>query len=126
VLIHADDLVIIPPARGQRIAIIGQVHSPRGIPFRSGLRLSDALALAGGATDVGDIGDIRVVRGPLSHPRVYRASVGALVRGEARDVMLEPGDVVMVTETVLGSMTDVLARLTPLLLIGNLARALSQ
>ncbi len=126
VLIHADDLVILPPARGMRITMLGQVHTPRTIPFRTSLRLTDAVAMAGGITEVGDDGDVRVIRGPLSHPRIYRASISALYNGEAHDVVLQPGDVVMVTETFFGNVTDVLARMMPMLLIANLVRAFSQ
>lgn len=125
VLIHAGDLVVIPPARGQRISILGEVKQAKAVPFRPGLRLSDSLAMAGGTTAVGDGGDIRLVRGPLSKPRVYRASLDALVRGNATDVQLEPGDVVLVTETWFGSATDVLARLTPLLYAATLARSIA-
>jgi len=124
ILLHADDLLIVPPARGQRITIIG--HATKVLPYRPGLRLSDTIAMAGGVGDTGDDGDIRVIRGPLTHPRVYRASIGALGRGTAHDVMVAPGDVVFVSETILGNYAEVLARITPLLLIANLARAYTQ
>ncbi len=125
VLVHPGDLVVIPPARGQRVSILGEVKQAKAVPFRAGMRLSDSLAMAGGTTSVADGGDIRLVRGPLARPRVYRASVNALVSGKATDVQLEPGDVVLVTETWFGSVTDVLGRITPLLYGVTLARSLA-
>ena len=124
VLVHAGDLLIVPPSRGQRVTILGEVHAAKTIPYRAGLRITDTLAMAGGINAWADGGDIHVVRGPFSHPLVYRASLSAITRGSSADVALEPGDVLLVTETFFGSTTDVLARLAPLLYTFGVARAL--
>jgi polysaccharide export outer membrane protein len=115
VFVRAGDLVFVPPAKGTRVSVLGSVHHPRTVPFRAGLRLTEAIAMAGGTSEWGDEADIRVVRGPLSQPRVYRADLKKLWRGDATDVVLAPGDVVLVTEHWFGSVTAVLQRLTPFL-----------
>ena len=120
--VRAGDLIVVPPMRGERVSVLGNVHFPKVVPFRTGLRLTDALAIGGGADSSADGGDIRIIRGPLSHPHIYRASLDAIVGGGGRDVMLEPGDVIFVTESWFASATDVLNRLTPLLLAANLVR----
>ena len=76
------------------MTVLGDVERPRTVPFRPGMRLSEALARAGGPNDDADEADVRVIRGPLSSPAVYRASLEGLVGGEATDVELAPGDTV--------------------------------
>ena len=115
------DLLFVPNAQSQRIAVVGQVREAHAISWRAGLRLTDAVAMAGGPVTWSDLGDIRVVRGPLSHPRVYRADLQALFAGKGHDVLLQPGDVVMVTETNFGSVTDVLERLGPAIFAAGVA-----
>jgi polysaccharide export outer membrane protein len=121
VRIHAGDLLFVPPARSQRISVLGSVHTPRVIRHRAGMRLSEVLALAGGATTDAELGDVRIVRGPLSAPQVFTTSVSDLVNGSGRDVVLEPGDVVFVTEHWLAGVGRVVDRLTPLLAVASLA-----
>ncbi len=115
VWLRAGDVVVVPAASGERIRVLGQVRSPRVVPFHPGMRLTEAIALAGGTTEDADEADVRVLRGPLSAPHVYCADLKALFRGGAKDVELAKGDVVFVTEHWLASMGHVLQRLTPLL-----------
>jgi polysaccharide export outer membrane protein len=107
------DLVVVPPARGARVVVLGAVHNPRALPFRRGLRLTEALAIAGGSTKDSDDADVRIIRGPLGRPRVYRADLAALVAGEGTDLALAPGDVIFVTEHWFATATDVVNRLVP-------------
>lgn len=121
VRVRPGDLLHVPAARGRQIVVLGDVERPRTVPFRAGLRLSEVLARAGGTNDDADEADVRVIRGPLSSPAVYRASLAGLVSGEATDVELAPGDVVYVTTEWLASFGEVLQRLSPLLGVATLA-----
>lgn len=115
VRLRAGDLVFVPHARSRRVTVLGDVRAPRLAPFRAGMRLTEALALAGGTTKDADRGDIRVIRGPLSSPRVYVADLKALVAGRGGDVELAAGDIVFVTEHWFATTTDVVNRLAPAL-----------
>jgi polysaccharide biosynthesis/export protein len=126
VRIMPGDLLYVPESHGQRISVLGEVHTPKVVNFRSGLRLTEALAMAGGTTGMADNSDIRVVRGSLAAPRVYCASLRALVAGESHDVVLEPGDVVFVTEHWLASVTQVVGRLAPALAASALTYAVTR
>jgi polysaccharide export outer membrane protein len=124
--VRTGDILYVPPAQGRRVTILGEVHAPKVVLFRRGLRLSEAIALAGGATKDADSADVRVVRGPLSRPKVYRADLKALFAGDAGDVELAPGDIVFVTEHWFATATDVINRLTPALSAVALTSALLQ
>lgn len=122
--LRAGDLLCVPPARGRRVVVLGEVRSPKVLPFRRGLRLTEALALSGGTTKDADGADVRVIRGPLSAPKVYRANLDALVAGEGGDVELAPGDIVFVTEHWFATATGVVNRLAPVLAAAAVTTAL--
>ncbi len=120
VRVLAGDLLYVPASSGQRITVLGQVRSPRTIAFRPGISLIDAIALAGGTTPEADNGDLRIVRGRLSRPSLYRANLGDVFNGRAPNPPLQPGDIVFVTEHWLATASQVLNRLTPLLAMAAL------
>jgi polysaccharide export outer membrane protein len=111
--VRAGDILFVPSTRGQRVIVLGDVNSPKAVPFRHGMRLTEALALGGGFNKDADKADVRVIRGSLASPRVYRANVRALVGGSAGDVELVAGDIVFVTEDWYATVTDVINRLSP-------------
>lgn len=121
VQVRSGDVLFVPAFQGSAIAVYGDVREARPVPWRKGLRLSDALSWAGGPMTEAALGDIRVIRGPLSRPRVYRASVADLVRGQGTDVELARGDIVFVTRHWFYTTTDVIQRLAPLLTVGAAA-----
>lgn len=125
VRVRPGDLLFMPRLRGERISVLGEVRSPTTVPFYRGLRLTEALARAGGSLEGADNGDIRVIRGPLSRPKVYTASLKALRDGDGHDVLLEPGDVVYVTEHWFATATGVVQRLTPVLAAAAFGAALA-
>ncbi len=117
VRVRAGDHLYVPARVGQRVIVLGAVDSARTLPYRPGIRLSEALALAGGLAENGDRSDIHIVRGPLKAPQVYRTSLRALVDGKSSGVELAAGDIVYVTEEWTGSAGEVIERLSPLLSI---------
>lgn len=97
------------------IPLGGDVRTARNVPFHEGLRLTEALAAAGGPTRTADTADVRIIRGPLSRAKVYRANLDDLIDGNTTDVVFAPGDVVFVSEHWFATATDILNRLTPLI-----------
>lgn len=118
VRVQAGDHVHIPPRIQNRIAIFGAVGDAGLFTFRDDLRLTEAIALAGGLTIDADDGDVRVIRGDLRNPRVYWASIEDIVDGQAHDVALQPGDIVFVTDHWIADFGEVLSRLSPILSAG--------
>lgn len=120
VRVRGGDLLYVPASTGQRITVLGAVRTPRTIPFRPGISLVDVVAMAGGTTSDADAGDLRIVRGPLSRPALYHASLADVFAGRAANPPLRPGDIVFVTEHWLATASQVLNRLTPLLAMAAL------
>jgi polysaccharide export outer membrane protein len=121
VAIRPGDVLFVAPARARRVSVFGRVKAAKTMPFRSGMRLTEALASAGGVAKGADRADIRIIRGPLSKPKVYLANIKALIDGKGRDVVLAAGDIIYVTTHPFSSFTEVLAELTPLIATAGVA-----
>jgi polysaccharide export outer membrane protein len=120
VRIHPGDQLYIPPVTDRMIMVLGEVGIPQPMAYRTGIRLSEVLARAGGiVSDRGDRKDIRIIRGSLREPQVYTTNLKALMGGKATDVELAPGDIVYVTKAWYASTADVLNALSPILSLAN-------
>lgn len=117
VRIRPGDTLYVPADLDRLVSVLGQVGSPRIMSFRPGMRLTHALALAGGVTRDGNWGDVRVIRGDAARPLVYTTSVADIVDGNAHDVVLAPGDIVYVASAGHADLRDVMASLSLLLSI---------
>jgi polysaccharide biosynthesis/export protein len=118
VYVHPGDHLYVPPALGATVSVLGQVGAPHVFPHHAGLRLTQALAIAGGVTVGGDKSDIRVIRGKLDAPRVYRASLRAVFNGSSHDVLLLPGDIIFVTDHPIEDLGEVVSLIAPILSLG--------
>jgi polysaccharide export outer membrane protein len=118
VFMRPGDHVYVPPALGTNITVLGQVGAPQMFPHQAGLRLSQVLAMGGGVTQGADKGDIRVIRGTLDAPRVYQASLSDFVDGDSHDVLMQPGDIVFVTDHAIEDIGEVLGVVSPALSLG--------
>jgi polysaccharide biosynthesis/export protein len=118
ILVHPGDQLFVPAGLGSRVAVLGITGAGGAmVTFRPGIRMTEALALAGGVNSASDYEDIRLIRGPLKNPKIYQFDLEALTEGKTGDVQLAPGDVVFVSQHWAATMSQVLDRITPLLSI---------
>jgi polysaccharide export outer membrane protein len=115
VRVRPGDVVFIPPSMNKGITVLGEVGAPKTIPFHKGLRLTAVIASSGGLAKSADSGDVRVIRGPLSKPTVYRTFFSDVVDGKSHDVELAPGDIVYVGADWFWTLTETVNRLMPAL-----------
>jgi protein involved in polysaccharide export with SLBB domain len=116
IFLQPDDFVYVPSALSQQVYVLGAVRSPRAMPYTDGMTLVSALAGSSGATTVdwfipgygyttygpqpdAYLSHVGIVRGSLSEPRMTVVDYGAIIKGRARDVALEPGDIIYVPNT---------------------------
>jgi polysaccharide export outer membrane protein len=114
VYVQPGDLLYVPFASENTVSVLGQVGTARVLPHRSGLRLTEALAAAGGITTGGDTGDIRLVRGAVDAPRVFESSLADIADGEQNDAVLAPGDVIFVEDHFFEDLAEVMELVAPL------------
>jgi len=126
VRVRAGDQLYVPPITKNAIMVLGEVGRPQPMAYRQGIRLSEALARAGGINMArADRKDVRIVRGPLTEPRVYTTNLKALTSGEATDVVLWPGDIIWVTKSWYASTADVMNGLSQIVSLANTAAILA-
>ena len=124
--IRAGDQLFVPPVTKNAIMVLGEVGRPQPMAYREGIRLTEALARAGGINMArADRKDIRIVRGPLNEPRIYTTNLKALTSGDATDVVLWPGDIIWVTKSWYASTADVMNGLSQIVSLANTAAILA-
>ena len=88
--------VIVREVNSSRVFVTGEVTHPGAFPLRGRVSLVQAIALAGGFTDFADKDAILLIRSDEKGTRIP-VSYGELVRrDEARELILRPGDTVVV------------------------------
>ncbi len=99
--IYANDLINVPASVTVTVYCLGQVGSPGAVTFQSTERITllSAIARAGGLTDRASH-KITIKRAnPEGGPANIIADYGRIVSGEAPDIPLYQGDVVIVKES---------------------------
>lgn len=119
-VLDAGDVVFIPtrgPADEKKIFVLGEVKSPGAFPLIPGMRLSQALAQAGGPTEVAVLQSARVVRGGLGSPEIMQVNFRQVIEeGEQnQDLVLQSNDLIVVPRSGIGNWNAFLAKLRPTL-----------
>jgi polysaccharide biosynthesis/export protein len=96
VYLQAGDFVYLPTAATKEIYVLGAITEPRAVPYRSGLTVAGAVASGYGTVKGAYLRHVIVVRGSLSSPTVAVVDYKSVIRGEAPDFPLQPGDIVYV------------------------------
>ena len=97
-VIRPGDYVLVTEA--EPVYVTGAVLSPGGIYLREQLMLSRALAMVGGARKEAKLSDVRVYRQVpgSANQEVIHVDVAAIKKNEKPDFLLQPYDVIEVTE----------------------------
>jgi protein involved in polysaccharide export with SLBB domain len=96
IYLQPDDFVYFPAATAREVYVLGAVVQPRPVAYREGLTVSRAVASAYGTLTGAYLDHVAVVRGSLTQPQIAIVDYKRVIRGEAKDVALEPRDIVYV------------------------------
>jgi len=98
-----------------RVFILGEVKSPGAVLFSPNMRLSQALTLVGGPTDVAVLESARIIRGGLQNPLIVEADFRKLVeQGDLReDLALQPNDLIVLPRSSIGNWNAFIAKIRP-------------
>src|SRR5258706_10403392 len=102
--VQSGDIITIPEAA--QIYVIGNVYSPKTLPLKEPITVSRAIAMAGGPLRDSRTDRIHIVRqasAPGGQTEFY-VNLKLIVRKQAEDVMLQPNDIVEVSESTGKSM----------------------
>jgi protein involved in polysaccharide export with SLBB domain len=96
IYLQPDDFVYLPTANAQKVYVLGAVTEPRAVPFREGLTVAGAVSSAYGTITGAYLQHVAVLRGSLSEPQMAVVDYKNVIRGQAQDMALQPGDIVYV------------------------------
>jgi polysaccharide export outer membrane protein len=109
IVLQPDDFIYVPSTLSQEVYVLGAVRSPRAVPYREQMTLVSAIAGSEGTlkydflahndgffTKDAYLSHIAIVRGSLAQPQVAIVDYGAILKGRAPNIRLEPGDIVYV------------------------------
>ena len=100
--LHHPQVTVTIKVRGNReVSVLGQVKDPGSLAFQERLTLIQALSLAGGLTEFAAPRRVRITRrtGEGEETSTFEVSVSEIIKGDAEDLSLRPGDIVFVPET---------------------------
>jgi protein involved in polysaccharide export with SLBB domain len=96
IYLQSDDFVYLAPVVADEVHVFGAVAQPRAVPYVRELTLIQAIASAGGTIRDAYQGQVAIVRGSLSEPKIAIVSYVDIIKGRASDVPLDSGDIVYV------------------------------
>lgn len=95
VRLKSGDYIHIAAQNTSRVFVVGEVFRPVTVNFLTELTLADALAEGGGLTFRASSRAL-VIRGSIACPRWFLIDTNRILKGNACDFPLEPGDIVYV------------------------------
>ena len=104
-LVNPRVIIKLLSTQSSQIVVMGEVKKPGvyPLPFSEPMTLLQAIAGAGGFTDLASPDRVRIVRRmPDGHQATLKIRVSDLLggKGKQRDISLEPNDVIMVPEVL--------------------------
>lgn len=100
VTLAPGDYLYFPPAGLQEVYVLGEVRAPGTQDYISAQATTAVAAIAGrgGFTDEAYKRRVLVVRGSLQRPQTFTVDVGDVLSGKARDLELQPRDIIFVAK----------------------------
>ena len=111
--LQAGDYIYIPSGLSKEVYILGEVNNAMLFAYREDMPMSRTLAQAEGFTPDADLKRVHIVRGSLHNPTVIMINFEEVLKGNAREVALEPGDIIYVPPTGLTNFARVVDKLVP-------------
>lgn len=116
IVMRGGDKIYIAETSASTLMVIGEVRKESVISVPDGfMPLREAIAMAGGIPHTGDKRFIQVVRGNISHPKIYTLNWKHIMRLPTTSMLLMPGDIVYVAATPITEWNRFITQLFPTL-----------
>lgn len=102
------DYLYFPSSTLNEIYILGSVASPGSVGVSPGSSVVGVITTRGGFTQKAYRQRVLIVRGSLNHPETHVVNVADILRGKAPDFLLEPKDIVFVSNRPWSKVEDLL------------------
>jgi protein involved in polysaccharide export with SLBB domain len=95
-LLSGDSIYVPAMETNGNFTIIGPVARPGQYPLRGNMYITDAIATAGGTTEIGNLSNVTVTHVSGGKSRTVKVNVPKISDGKTENVALEPGDQILV------------------------------
>jgi polysaccharide export outer membrane protein len=96
IYLQPDDFIFLRPASIPSVYVLGAVGAPAMLPHSRELTLAGAIIGAGGTIKYAQQNQVVIIRGGLTQPRIAQVDYKSIVTGKAKNIRLQPGDIVYV------------------------------
>ena len=101
ILVNPQVTLVVRQYNSKHISVVGAVTKPGILPWTEGMKLVDAIMLAGGLTGIADADHVRITRRADGGKTVSGiVSIDAITDGKLNDVPLQAGDTIKVDSRV--------------------------
>jgi polysaccharide export outer membrane protein len=100
-LVAPQVTVVVKQYNSKKVSVIGAVQKPGNLNWSEGMKLVDAVSLAGGVTPIADGGHVRITRLASTGKTVsVTVSLDDITDGKLADILLQAGDTIKVDQRV--------------------------
>ncbi|MDO8588065.1 MAG: SLBB domain-containing protein [Armatimonadota bacterium] len=97
VALLSGDTIFVPAIETTgTFTIIGPVAKPGQYPTRANMYITDALAAAGGQTEIANLSSVRVTRVSGGKTQTIKVDISRISDGKTENVAVQPGDTILV------------------------------
>ncbi len=101
ILVSPQVTLVVKQYNSKKVSIIGAVQKPGSLPWTEGMKLVDAISLAGGLTALADGDHVRITRVVNAGKTVTATvSIDDITDGKLADVPLQAGDTIKVDQRI--------------------------
>ncbi len=101
ILVAPQVTLIVKQYNSKKVSVIGSVQKPGSLPWTEGMKLVEAISLAGGFTALADADHVLLTRNVSAAKTVTAViSVDDITDGKMADIPLQAGDTIKVTPRV--------------------------
>ncbi len=101
ILVNPQVTLVVKQYNSKKVSVIGAVQKPGSLPWTEGMKLVDAISLAGGFTSLADADHVRLTRlVPGNKTVTATISVDDITDGKLPDVPLQAGDTIKIEQRV--------------------------
>ena len=100
------DYIYIPSAINREVYVIGEVEQEGHYFYQENMTLLQSITFAQGFKDTAQ-STVYVIRGNLSHPRLFKINTKDILKAKVRDFRLKPSDIVFIPKHPIAKWNDV-------------------
>lgn len=99
-LVNPKVTVFLKERNSKKVYVLGQVNKPGTFNYEAGMTVIQAVTYAGGFTSLASRNNVQLTRVISGREERFRVPVGDIGQGTARNIELQPGDIIFVPEAI--------------------------